>query len=107
MPPAGKHLPGEGLSCGRIPGGYFRREGRPSEGEILTSRLIDRPIRPLFAAGFTNEVQIIATVKSLNPAMNPEVPALLGTSAPGRGRHAIQRSHRRGAGRLQERRVHL
>ncbi len=68
-------------AAGRIPGGFFRREGRPSEGEILTSRLIDRPIRPLFADGFTNEVQIIATVKSLNPAVNPEVPALLGTSA--------------------------
>jgi polyribonucleotide nucleotidyltransferase len=49
----------------------FRREGRPSENEILTSRLIDRPIRPLFAEGYTNEVQIIATVKSLNPAVNP------------------------------------
>jgi polyribonucleotide nucleotidyltransferase len=68
-------------AAGRIPGGFFRREGRPSEGEILTSRLIDRPIRPLFAEGFTNEVQIIATVKSLNPAVNPEVPALLGASA--------------------------
>jgi len=68
-------------AAGRIPGGFFRREGRPSEGEILTSRLIDRPIRPLFADGFTNEVQIIATVKSLNPAVNPEVPALIGTSA--------------------------
>ncbi len=68
-------------AAGRIPGGFFRREGRPSEGEILTSRLIDRPIRPLFADGFTNEVQIIATVKSLNPAVNPEVVALIGTSA--------------------------
>ena len=68
-------------AAGRIPGGFFRREGRPSEGEILTARLIDRPIRPLFAEGFTNEVQIIATVKSLNPAVNPEVPALIGASA--------------------------
>jgi len=68
-------------AAGRIPGGFFRREGRPSEGEILTSRLIDRPIRPLFADGFTNEVQVIATVKSLNPAVNPEVPAMIGTSA--------------------------
>jgi polyribonucleotide nucleotidyltransferase len=68
-------------AAGRIPGGFFRREGRPSESEILTSRLIDRPIRPLFAEGFTKEVQIIATVKSLNPAVNPEVPALIGTSA--------------------------
>jgi polyribonucleotide nucleotidyltransferase len=68
-------------AAGRIPGGFFRREGRPSEGEILTSRLIDRPVRPLFADGFTREVQIIATVKSLNPAVNPEVPALIGASA--------------------------
>ncbi len=68
-------------AAGRIPGGFFRREGRPSEGEILTARLIDRPIRPLFAEGFTSEVQIIATVKSLNPAVNPEVPALIGASA--------------------------
>jgi polyribonucleotide nucleotidyltransferase len=68
-------------AAGRIPGGFFRREGRPSEGEILTSRLIDRPIRPLFPEAFTNEVQIIATVKSLNPAVSPEVPAMLGASA--------------------------
>ena len=68
-------------AAGRIPGGFFRREGRPSEGEILTSRLIDRPIRPLFADGFGREIQVIATVKSLNPAVNPEVPALIGVSA--------------------------
>ena len=68
-------------AAGRIPGGFFRREGRPGEKEILTSRLIDRPIRPLFPKGFTNETQIIATVKSLNPAVDPEIPSLLGTSA--------------------------
>jgi len=68
-------------AAGRIPGGFFRREGRPSESEILTARLIDRPLRPLFAEGFNREVQIIATVKSLNPAVNPEVPALIGASA--------------------------
>jgi len=68
-------------AAGRIPGGFFRREGRPSENEILTARLIDRPIRPLFPKGYTNEVQIIATVKSLNPAVNPEVPAMIGASA--------------------------
>jgi polyribonucleotide nucleotidyltransferase len=68
-------------AAGRIPGGFFRREGRPSEKEILTSRLIDRPLRPLFPKGFTNETQIIATVKSLNPAVDPEIPALLGASA--------------------------
>src|SRR5436309_3118587 len=53
-------------AAGRIPGGFFRREGRPSEKEILTSRLIDRPVRPLFPEGFTNEVQIIATVMSVD-----------------------------------------
>ncbi|WP_041604023.1 polyribonucleotide nucleotidyltransferase [Thioflavicoccus mobilis] len=68
-------------AAGRIPGGFFRREGRPSEAEILTARLIDRPIRPLFADGFTNEVQVIATVKSLNTSVNPEVPAMIGASA--------------------------
>ncbi|MGD8274366.1 MAG: polyribonucleotide nucleotidyltransferase, partial [Thiohalocapsa sp.] len=68
-------------AAGRIPGGFFRREGRPSEAEILTSRLIDRPIRPLFADGFGREIQVIATVKSLNPAVNPEVPAMIGVSA--------------------------
>ncbi|WP_297527886.1 polyribonucleotide nucleotidyltransferase [Thiohalobacter sp.] len=68
-------------SAGKIPGGFFRREGRPSENEILVSRLIDRPIRPLFPKGFTNEVQIIATVKSLNPEVDPDIPALLGASA--------------------------
>jgi polyribonucleotide nucleotidyltransferase len=68
-------------AAGRIPGGFFRREGRPSEAEILTARLMDRPIRPLFPKGFNKEVQIIATVKSLNPAVNPEVPAMIGASA--------------------------
>jgi polyribonucleotide nucleotidyltransferase len=68
-------------AAGRIPGGFFRREGRPSEKEVLTSRLIDRPLRPLFPEGFTNDVQIIATVKSLNPAVDPEIPSLLGASA--------------------------
>ncbi|MCC6135628.1 MAG: polyribonucleotide nucleotidyltransferase [Candidatus Contendobacter sp.] len=68
-------------AAGRIPGGFFRREGRPSEGETLTARLIDRPLRPLFPEGFTNEIQIIATVMSLNPQVDPEIPALLGASA--------------------------
>ncbi len=68
-------------AAGRIPGGFFRREGRPGEKEILTSRLIDRPVRPLFPKGFTNETQIIATVMSLNPAVDPEIPSLIGTSA--------------------------
>jgi polyribonucleotide nucleotidyltransferase len=68
-------------AAGKIPGGFFRREGRPSEKEILTSRLIDRPIRPLFPKTFTAETQIICTVKSLNPKVDPEIPALIGTSA--------------------------
>jgi len=68
-------------AAGKIPGGFFRREGRPSEKEILTSRLIDRPLRPLFPKGFTNETQVIATVKSLNPEVDPEIPSLIGASA--------------------------
>jgi len=68
-------------AAGTIPGGFFRREGRPSENETLLCRLIDRPIRPLFPKGFTNEVQIIATVVSLDAEINPDIPALLGASA--------------------------
>ncbi|MEM9171338.1 MAG: polyribonucleotide nucleotidyltransferase [Pseudomonadota bacterium] len=68
-------------AAGKIPGGFFKREGRPSEKETLTSRLIDRPLRPLFPKGFTNEVQVIATVMSLDPAIDPDIPALLGASA--------------------------
>ncbi|HIG65766.1 MAG TPA: polyribonucleotide nucleotidyltransferase [Methyloprofundus sp.] len=68
-------------AAGKIPGGFFKREGRPSETETLTCRLIDRPIRPLFPNGYTNEVQIIITVVSLNPEVDPEIPALLGASA--------------------------
>jgi len=68
-------------SAGKIPGGFFKREGRPGEKEVLTCRLIDRPVRPLFPKGFTNEVQIIATVMSLNPDVDPDIPALLGASA--------------------------
>lgn len=68
-------------AAGRIPGGYFKRESRPSEKETLTSRLIDRPIRPLFPKGFNHEVQIIATVLSMNPQIDPDIPALLGASA--------------------------
>ncbi len=68
-------------SAGKIPGGFLKREGRPSEKETLTSRLIDRPIRPLFPKGFYNEVQVIATVVSLDEEVGTEVPAMLGTSA--------------------------
>ncbi|HVK56587.1 MAG TPA: polyribonucleotide nucleotidyltransferase [Burkholderiales bacterium] len=68
-------------AAGKIPGGFFKREGRPSEKETLTSRLIDRPLRPLFPAGFYNEVQIIATVVSSNPEIDSDIPAMLGASA--------------------------
>jgi polyribonucleotide nucleotidyltransferase len=68
-------------AAGRIPGGFFRREGRPSTTETLIARLIDRPIRPLFPDGFTHEVQIIATVLSLNGEVDPDIPAMLGASA--------------------------
>jgi polyribonucleotide nucleotidyltransferase len=68
-------------AAGRIPGGFFKREGRPTEKETLTSRLIDRPIRPLFPEGFFNEVQVVATVISLNPDVDADIPALIGASA--------------------------
>ena len=68
-------------AAGRIPGGFFRREGRPSEKETLTSRLIDRPIRPLFPDGFYNDVQVVATVLSLDPEIDADIPSLLGASA--------------------------
>ena len=68
-------------AAGKIPGGFFRREGRPSEKEVLTCRLIDRPVRPLFPKHFKNEVQIIATVMSLDPQVDPDIPALIGASA--------------------------
>jgi polyribonucleotide nucleotidyltransferase len=66
---------------GRIPGGFFKREGRATERETLTSRLIDRPVRPLFPEGFHHEVQIIATVLSMNPEVPADIPAMIGTSA--------------------------
>src|SRR5262252_621122 len=68
-------------AAGKIPGGFIKREGRPSEKEILTSRLIDRPIRPLFPDGFLNEVQVVATVLSLNPEIDSDIPAMLAVSA--------------------------
>ncbi|OTA17910.1 polynucleotide phosphorylase/polyadenylase [Xenorhabdus vietnamensis] len=68
-------------AAGRIPGSFFRREGRPGEGETLVARLIDRPLRPLFPEGFLNEVQIIATVVSVNPQVNPDIVAMIGSSA--------------------------
>jgi polyribonucleotide nucleotidyltransferase len=68
-------------AAGKIPGGFFKREGRPSEKETLTSRLIDRPLRPLFPEGFYNEVQIVATVLSLDPEIDSDIPSLIGASA--------------------------
>ncbi|MFZ7282628.1 polyribonucleotide nucleotidyltransferase [Avibacterium avium] len=68
-------------AAGRIPGGFFKREGRPSEGETLVARLIDRPIRPLFPEGFFNEIQIVATVVSVNPQISPDLVAMIGASA--------------------------
>ncbi|MFT5645040.1 MAG: polyribonucleotide nucleotidyltransferase, partial [Janthinobacterium sp.] len=68
-------------AAGKIPGGFFKREGRPSEKETLTSRLIDRPIRPLFPEGYLNEVQIIIHVLSVNPEIDPDIAAMIGASA--------------------------
>ncbi|UTV27251.1 polyribonucleotide nucleotidyltransferase [Photobacterium atrarenae] len=68
-------------AAGKIPGGFFKREGRPSESETLTARLIDRPIRPLFPDAFKNEVQVIATVVSVNPDVQPDIVTMIGTSA--------------------------
>jgi len=68
-------------AAGKIPGGFFKREGRPSEKETLTCRLIDRPLRPLFPDGFYNDVQIVATVMSVDPEIDPDIPALVGASA--------------------------
>ena len=68
-------------AAGKIPGGFFRREGRPSEGETLISRLIDRPLRPLFPEGFLNEVQVVIHVVSINPDVPADIPALIGASA--------------------------
>ena len=68
-------------AAGKIPGGFFRREGRPSEGETLISRLIDRPLRPLFPEGFLNEVQVVVHVLSINPDVPSDIPALIAASA--------------------------
>ena len=88
-------------AAGRIPGGFFKREGRPSEKETLTSRLIDRPIRPLFPDGFFNEVQVVIHVLSIDPEIDPDIPAMIGASAAlvvvG---HPVQGTDRRGTRRL-------
>jgi len=79
--PLAVHYQEKTYAVGKIPGGFFKREGRPSEKETLTSRLIDRPIRPLFADGFMNEVQVICTVMSADKHIDPDIPAMIGTSA--------------------------
>ena len=79
--PLSVHYQEKTYSVGKIPGGFFKREGRPSEKETLTSRLIDRPIRPLFADGFMNEVQVVCTVMSADSDVDPDIPAMIGTSA--------------------------
>jgi polyribonucleotide nucleotidyltransferase len=79
--PLGVHYQEKAYAAGKIPGGFFKREGRPSEKETLTSRLIDRPIRPLFPNGFKNEVQVVCTVISAEKDIDPDIAAMLGTSA--------------------------
>ena len=79
--PLSVHYQERTYAAGKIPGSFFKREGRPSEKEILFSRLIDRPLRPLFATGFNDEVQVIATLMSLNPEVDADIPALIGASA--------------------------
>lgn len=79
--PLSVHYQEKAYAAGRIPGGYFKREGRPTEKETLTSRLIDRPIRPLFPEGFLNEVQVICTVVSTDKKQDPDIAAMIGTSA--------------------------
>jgi polyribonucleotide nucleotidyltransferase len=79
--PLAVHYMEKAYAVGKIPGGFFKREARPSEKETLTSRLIDRPIRPLFADGFMNEVQVICTVMSADKHIDPDIPAMIGASA--------------------------
>jgi len=79
--PLAVHYQEKTYAVGKIPGGFFKREARPSEKETLTSRLIDRPIRPLFPKGFMNEVQVICTVMSADKHIDPDIPAMIGTSA--------------------------
>ena len=79
--PLSVHYQEKTYAVGKIPGGFFKREGRPTEKETLTSRLIDRPIRPLFPNGFMNEVQVVCTVLSTDRNHDPDIAAMLGTSA--------------------------
>ncbi len=94
-------------AAGRIPGGFFKREGRPTEKETLTSRLIDRPIRPLFPEGFINDVQVVASVLSVNAEVDPGYRiAARRVGRAGHFRHAVHGSHRRRARGLHRRQVH-
>ena len=79
--PLGVHYIEKAYAAGKIPGGFFKREGRPNEKETLTSRLIDRPIRPLFPDGFKNEVQVVCTVISAEKNIDPDIVAMIGVSA--------------------------
>ena len=79
--PLAVHYQEKAFAAGKIPGGFFKREGRPAEKEVLTSRLIDRPIRPLFAKGFQNETQVICTVLTHDLENDPDIVAMIGTSA--------------------------
>ena len=79
--PLSVHYQEKTYAAGKIPGGFFKREARPSEKETLTSRLIDRPIRPLFPEGFNNEVQVVCTVVSTSKKTDPDIAAMIGTSA--------------------------
>ena len=79
--PLGVHYQEKAYAAGKIPGGFFKREARPSEKETLTSRLIDRPIRPLFPEGFKNEVQVVCTVISAEKDIDPDIVSMIGTSA--------------------------
>ncbi len=93
-------------AAGRIPGGFFKREGRPTEREILICRLIDRPVRPLFPDSFYNEIQVVVQVMSSNPEVDSDIPAMLGrVGGAGRLRRAVRRPDRRGPCRLRRRPV--
>ena len=90
-------------AAGKIPGGFFKREGQSIENETLTSRLIDRPIRPLFPEGYLNEVQVVIHVLSVNPEIDADIAAMIGASRRAvRVRHPVQRPDRRRARRLRQ-----
>lgn len=93
-------------SVGKIPGGYIKREGRPSEKAILCSRLIDRPLRPLFPKGFYNDIQVIATVLSMDPDVQPEILGMIGSSAALAMSEAPLQAYRRCGGRHGRRQVY-